>query len=87
VVSIAGNVKVYVIANDKAEERRVQTGGRRDGLVEILQGVKIGEVVATSNLAQLATGTAVAVQSGSRAAGNGGKPSSQDAPRKGSKGQ
>ncbi len=85
VVSIAGNVKVYVVADNKAEERRVRTGGRRDGLVEILDGVKIGEVVATSNLAQLATGTEVTVQSGSRAAGNGGRPNGQDGSGKGPK--
>ena len=68
VVTFAGIVKVYVIANGKAEERRVTTGQRRDGRVEILEGVKVGETVATSGLSQLATGTAVAVQAGARAA-------------------
>jgi RND family efflux transporter MFP subunit len=66
VASFAGIVKVYVIADGKAEERQVKTGVRRDGRVEILQGVKVGETVATSSLSQLATGTAVTVQSGSR---------------------
>jgi HlyD family secretion protein len=87
VVSIAGIVKVFAIVDSKAEERRVRTGIRRDGLTEILEGVKIGEVVAISNLTQLATGTAVTVQSGSRAAGNGEKPSGQNGPGKGSKGR
>jgi membrane fusion protein (multidrug efflux system) len=66
VASFAGIVKVYVIADGKADERQVKTGVRRDGRVEILQGVKVGETVATSSLSQLATGTAVTVQSGSR---------------------
>ena len=68
VVSFAGIVKVYVIAGDKAEERRVLTGQRAEGWVEVLEGVKPSETVATSNLSQLATGTAVAIQAGSRSA-------------------
>jgi multidrug efflux pump subunit AcrA (membrane-fusion protein) len=66
VVSFAGIVKVYVVAEGKAEERRVTTGQRRDGWVEVLEGVKAGETVATSGLSQLATGTAVTVQAGAR---------------------
>lgn len=64
VVTFAGIVKVYAVAEGKTEERRVTTGQRRDGWVEILEGVKIGETVATSGLSQLATGTGVAVQAG-----------------------
>jgi len=79
VASFAGIVKVYVITDGKAEERRVKTGVRTDGRVEILEGVKVGETVATSNLSQLATGTSVAVQSGARngqapAKGENGRP-------------
>ncbi len=74
VVTFAGIVKVYVIADGKAEERRVTTGQRGEGWVEIHEGVKVGETVATSGLSQLATGTAVAVQAGAR-----GGPSSQKA--------
>jgi multidrug efflux pump subunit AcrA (membrane-fusion protein) len=68
VVSFAGIVKVYVIAGDNAEERRVVTGQRTEGWVEILDGVKPGETVATSSLSQLATGTTVAIQTGARGA-------------------
>ncbi len=68
VVTFAGIVKVYAVADDKAEERRVTTGQRRDGWVEVLEGVKVGERVATSGLSQLATGTAVTVQAGARGA-------------------
>jgi multidrug efflux pump subunit AcrA (membrane-fusion protein) len=66
VASFAGIVKVYVIVDGKAEERRVKTGMRQDSRVEILEGVKVGETLATSSLSQLATGTAVTIQSGSR---------------------
>ena len=68
VVTFAGIVKVYAIADGKAEERRVTTGQRRDGWVEVLEGVKVGETVATSGLSQLATGTTVTVQAGARGA-------------------
>ena len=74
VVTFAGIVKVYAVADGKAEERRVTTGQRRDGWVEILEGLKVGETVATSGLSQLATGTAVAVQTGAQGAPSPGKP-------------
>ncbi len=74
VVTFAGIVKVYVVADGKAEERRVTTGQRSDGWVEIQEGVKGGETVATSGLSQLATGTAVTVQAGARSG-----PSAQQA--------
>ncbi len=74
VITFAGIVKVYAITNGKAEERRVTTGQRRDGWVEIPEGVKVGETVATSGLSQLATGTAVAVQAGARVAPSPEKP-------------
>jgi len=77
VVSFAGIVKVYVIASDKAEERRVVTGQRTEGWVEILEGVKPGETVATSSLSQLATGTVVAIQAGSRSAPGPAKPGTE----------
>ncbi len=77
VVSFAGIVKVYVIAADKAEERRVVTGQRTEGWVEVPEGVKPGEMVATSGLSQLATGTVVAIQAGSRSAPGPAKPGSE----------
>ncbi len=55
VVTFAGIVKVYVITEGKAEERRVTTGQRRDGWIEILEGVKVGEAVATSGLSHPVT--------------------------------
>jgi len=80
VASFAGIVKVYAIVEGMAEERRVKTGVRRDGRVEILDGVKVGETVATSSLGQLATGTAVTVQAGPR---NGGGPATGESGRPG----
>lgn len=45
VVSFAGVQKVFVFNNGKAVERRVGTGPERDGEIELVSGVKAGEVV------------------------------------------
>ena len=50
---------VYVITGDRAEERIVTVGQTVDGLVEITTGLKAGERVATTNVAQLADGIKV----------------------------
>jgi multidrug efflux pump subunit AcrA (membrane-fusion protein) len=54
-----GISKVFVIADGRAQERLVRAGTREAGWVEILDGVKPGEVVATSGLAQLYDGAPV----------------------------
>ncbi len=69
VAAFAGIVKVYVISGGVADERRVRIGQRVDGRIEILEGLRVGESVATSNLGQLATGTAVTVHTGARGEG------------------
>jgi RND family efflux transporter MFP subunit len=58
---IAGITKVFVILDSKALERIVKPGTRQGPLVEIMTGVKAGEVVATSNLPQLFDGAPVAI--------------------------
>ncbi len=59
-----GITKVFVIEDGKALERIVKTGIHKDGKVEIIQGIKAGELVATSNLSQLANGVSVEVVKG-----------------------
>jgi membrane fusion protein (multidrug efflux system) len=59
VASAAGQSKVFVIENGKAVERIVKTGATDGDLIEIAEGVKDGETVATSNLDKLQTGVAV----------------------------
>ena len=54
-----GTSRVFVIAGDKVEDRIVTVGQPTGELVEITKGLKAGERVATSNLAQLADGTKV----------------------------
>jgi len=61
VTYFVGITKVFVVVDSKAQERLVKPGTRQGGLVEILDGVKPGEVVATTNLAQLFNGAPVTV--------------------------
>ncbi len=55
----AGISKTFVIDNGSAKERLVKTGISDGDLIEILEGLEEGEVVATSNLDRLQTGTQV----------------------------
>ncbi|MBO0727597.1 MAG: efflux RND transporter periplasmic adaptor subunit, partial [Blastocatellia bacterium] len=59
VAPAAGLSKVFVINNGKAIERIVKTGVTDGDLIEIVEGVKDGEIVATSNLDKLMTDAAV----------------------------
>ena len=59
VQSIAGLNKVFVIDNGRAMERIVKIGTSDGDLVEVLEGVKTGETVATSNLDKLQDGSIV----------------------------
>ncbi len=68
VVSFAGITKVFVVAGDRVADRSVRLGVRQDGMVEVLEGVRPGEVVASSNLGQLAEGQPVTVEAPAGAA-------------------
>jgi RND family efflux transporter MFP subunit len=59
VVSLAGVNKVFVVEGDHAVERMVKLGARDGSLVEILEGIKSGERVITSNIEQLHNGVSV----------------------------
>jgi RND family efflux transporter MFP subunit len=56
---IAGLNKLFVIENGRVSERIVKLGAADGDLIEIVEGVKSGEVVATSNLDKLQEGSAV----------------------------
>lgn len=62
VYSFTGINKVYVITNNIAKERQIKTGSREAGMVEIVEGVKPGDVVATSGIDQLFDGVKVEVR-------------------------
>lgn len=64
VTYFVGISKVFVVTDGKVQERRVRTGVRDGGWVEILEGVKPGETVATGNLSHLFSGAPVTVVPG-----------------------
>jgi len=57
--TMAGVSTVYVIEDGKARQQVVTLGTRKDNVVEITDGLKGHEVLATSNVNQLATGTRI----------------------------
>ena len=59
VSTLAGVSTVFVIEDGKARQQQVTLGLRKDKAIEILEGLKGGEILATSNVNQLATGTNV----------------------------
>jgi RND family efflux transporter MFP subunit len=61
VVTLAGVNKIFILENGKAVERQVKLGDQDGTLVEILEGVKPGEKVITSNTDRLHDGIAVRV--------------------------
>jgi membrane fusion protein (multidrug efflux system) len=60
--TVAGTSRVFVVSGDKVEERIVTIGQPVGDLVEITSGLKTGENVATSSVAQLADGVRVAAK-------------------------
>jgi membrane fusion protein (multidrug efflux system) len=60
--TVAGTSRVFVVSGGHAEERIVTLGQPVGDLIEITSGLKAGETVATSSVAQLADGARVAAK-------------------------
>ncbi len=65
----AGDV-VYVIKDNKAEQRKVKSGLRQEGQVEITEGVAAGEIVAVDGASFLTDGAEVTIQENAATPGN-----------------
>ena len=63
VVSFAGVTKVFVVEKGNARDRPVTAGRIRDGVQEIIEGLKVGDLVVVSGQSHLSDGVSVAVQS------------------------
>jgi RND family efflux transporter MFP subunit len=61
VVYFVGISKLFVVSGDRVEERLIRAGVRQGAWVEVAEGVKPGETVATTNLNQLFKGAPVTV--------------------------
>jgi RND family efflux transporter MFP subunit len=59
VQTTAGTSRVYVVSGDHVDERIVTIGQSLDALVEVTNGLKAGDRVATKNVTTLADGTKV----------------------------
>jgi len=57
--TVAGTARVFVVANDRAEERVVMTGQVVGNEIEIATGLKAGERVVTTGLDQMVDGVRV----------------------------
>ncbi len=62
VYTFAGVNKIFIIADGKAQQRFVKLGARNGELVEILEGAKPGELVATNSLSKLEDQVAVTIK-------------------------
>jgi hypothetical protein len=59
VETVAGTSRVYVIKDNRVDERIVTTAGRVDAQVEVTSGVSKGETVASEPKGRLADGQVV----------------------------
>lgn len=60
--TVSGTSRIYVVKNDKVEERIVTTGEIVGPQIEVTSGVSAGEVVAAAPKGRLADGTAVHIR-------------------------
>jgi len=60
--TVSGIEKVFVVENGKIAERVVRAGVRAGEMIEIVDGVKEGDVIAKSNVAGLQQGREVAIR-------------------------
>jgi RND family efflux transporter MFP subunit len=72
VLYILGSNKVFVIQDGAIDARDVKLGERFENDVEIIEGLAPGEIVATSNLARLDTGSKVEIDNTPKGGGNNG---------------
>jgi RND family efflux transporter MFP subunit len=66
VYTFVGITKAFVVQDGTVQERQVKTGARREGWVEITEGLQSGEIVATSSLPQLYQGAKIIVTNGKK---------------------
>jgi RND family efflux transporter MFP subunit len=82
--TLAGESSVFVVNKNKVTKQSVTLGTRSENLVEIVAGLKGDEMLATTNLSELADGVAVAIgKRGAAPASEGDSPASPDGERRG----
>lgn len=61
-ISEGQNHFVFVVADNKAEKRQVKLGARSPGIVEVLEGLQIGEAIITQGLMSVRNGVTVTTE-------------------------
>lgn len=69
VIARPQNQTCFIVRDGKAEERVIKTGVEAERWVEILEGLKIGDIVVIEGQEQLKTGTSVRIQKDKRKTG------------------
>lgn len=85
VSTLAGVSTVYVIEDGKVRQQQVTLGARQGKVIEIVEGLKGPEILATSNVNQLATGTNV--QTGAARGDNAGRGTGREGREGGGRGR
>lgn len=64
IVPIGGDTYVFVVDKEKSvvERRRIETGTRRPGVIEVTSGLKAGETVVSDGTMKLRPGAAIKIQ-------------------------
>jgi membrane fusion protein (multidrug efflux system) len=65
-----GNVFVFVVQDTRVAKRKIRTGQRRVGTVEVLEGLQSGELVVTEGTQKLRDGASVRLVDGGATPGN-----------------
>jgi membrane fusion protein (multidrug efflux system) len=87
VSTLAGDSSVFIVDQNKVTRQPVTPGARSGTLVEIVTGLKGDEMLATTNLSELADGVTVAIgKKGAAPASEAGPPASPDGERGGRRG-
>ncbi len=60
ILPLQGATYIWVVADDKASRREVETGVRRPGFVEVRSGIAVGDHVVVGGLERLFDGASVA---------------------------
>jgi membrane fusion protein (multidrug efflux system) len=69
-----GDVFVFVVQDGKASKRRIQTGQRAVGTVQVTDGLQAGEIVVTEGTQKLRDGASVSVTEPTAAPGRSAAP-------------
>jgi RND family efflux transporter MFP subunit len=63
-VTVGGQATVFAVRNDRAEKTTVRVGEQLGGMVEILDGLQVGDRVVTAPLKKIKAGTRIQIREG-----------------------